>query len=189
MRFELFFLGRIPSGNKGGPHWNFAADFRAQMHHQLVRLWKTNPLSEHTKWLSKPYNDNTWEGVATFERHGLDFVVVASQRVSLSIKMDVHFYEPAGELSVASDVADVDNRVKVLFDLLRLPDNPKHVPQGLVPHYCLMEDDRLVWELTVKRHRLLRTVETAEYMTRLDISVLPSRGAMGNLSIVDTSVY
>ncbi|WP_143748924.1 hypothetical protein [Mesorhizobium sophorae] len=127
--------------------------------------------------------------MATFERHGLDFVVVASERASLFIRMDVHFYEPAGGLSVASDVADVDNRVKVLFDLLRLPDQPKHIPPGLQPHYCLMEDDRLIWELTVKRHRLLRSFEGAEYATRLDVSVLPSRGTMGNLSIVDTAVY
>jgi hypothetical protein len=55
---------------------------------------------------------------------------------------------------------DIDNRLKVLFDGLRLPqtkdevgDNRPGVDED--PFYCLLEDDKLVTELKVTTDRLL----------------------------------
>ena len=67
---------------------------------------------------------------------------------------------PGAPGKIISDGGDIDNRVKVLLDALRVPTdanemrlksgeiNPKRI-------YCLMEDDKLVTSIKVTADRLL----------------------------------
>jgi hypothetical protein len=59
---------------------------------------------------------------------------------------------------------DIDNRIKVLFDSLRIPRNSSELPSGPPaqdedPFFCLMEDDKYVTELNVATDRLLIPVD------------------------------
>jgi hypothetical protein len=46
--------------------------------------------------------------------------------------------------------ADIDNRLKTLFDALRCPANAQQIPDGWMPTpedqplHCLLDDDRLI---------------------------------------------
>lgn len=59
--------------------------------------------------------------------------------------------------------ADIDNRLKTLFDALRYPEKDQEVPsewqpnaaEGEVPMFCLLEDHRLVTRVQVAADRLL----------------------------------
>src|SRR5439155_16785100 len=58
---------------------------------------------------------------------------------------------------------DIDNRLKVLFDGLRLTRNREELggatPQADEdPFYCLLEDDKLITEVRITTDRLLRPV-------------------------------
>jgi hypothetical protein len=55
---------------------------------------------------------------------------------------------------------DIDNRIKVLFDALRMPQSVEELAGATPstdqePFYCLLEDDRLITEVKVTTDRLL----------------------------------
>jgi hypothetical protein len=59
-----------------------------------------------------------------------------------------------------ADGGDIDNRIKVLFDGLRMPEHtpelggvPLEVDEN--PFFCLLEDDSLITSVTVTTDRLL----------------------------------
>jgi hypothetical protein len=97
----------------------------------------------------------------------------------------VVFYEPEGSLRVTSDVADPDNRIAGLLDLLSVP-NPTAVEQvAAEPAYVLMEDDKLVWGLAVERRRLLREVEGHREFTRILVHAFPTAPTLDNPALID----
>jgi len=54
---------------------------------------------------------------------------------------------------------DIDNRIKVLFDGLRMPDNHNQVPEppgpGENPFHCLLENDSLITDVCITTDQLL----------------------------------
>jgi hypothetical protein len=64
---------------------------------------------------------------------------------------------------------EIDNRIKVLFDALRIIENKDQlagaVPDsGENPFFCLLEDDSLITEVNVTTDRLLSPQEGTEAM-------------------------
>ncbi len=70
---------------------------------------------------------------------------------------------------------DIDNRVKTLFDALRVPDEKqieKFVPaEGEVPFFCLLQDDVLVTGFSVKTERLLEPPVAGERPTDVALTI------------------
>jgi hypothetical protein len=104
----------------------------------------------------------------------------------LKCSLDVLFLRPeiAGKLF---EGGDIDNRLKTLFDALRLPKNgegmgpvSKDTDEG--PIYCLLEDDSLITEVRIVTDQLLflpRKEETSPNDAFLVIDVkleTPSHG-------------
>ena len=60
-----------------------------------------------------------------------------------------------------SNGGDIDNRIKVLFDGLRMPKTDSELgrlridPEEEDPFFCLLEDDRLVTSVSVTTDRLI----------------------------------
>ncbi|MDB5472820.1 MAG: hypothetical protein JWP99_123 [Devosia sp.] len=56
---------------------------------------------------------------------------------------------------------DIDNRLKTLFDALRMPDSKEELGgydkpgEDEAPFYCLMTDDKLITKIAVETDRLL----------------------------------
>jgi hypothetical protein len=73
---------------------------------------------------------------------------------------------------------DLDNRLKTLFDALRVPSNEQELPRvaspqaGEDPFYCVLQDDKLINGIAVTNDRLLRTTKNADDVV-LMIHVLP----------------
>lgn len=70
--------------------------------------------------------------------------------------------KPGGIVNIGGDI---DNRIKVLFDALRIPSSDSEVV-GLPsddpdPFYCLLEDDKLITDVRITTDRLL-TAPTAQ---------------------------
>ena len=76
---------------------------------------------------------------------------------------------------------DIDNRLKTLFDALRVPTKATELPTGSpgsdddIPMYCLLEDDGLIARVAVETDLLLQPT-SAQYASdpndaRLIISV------------------
>jgi hypothetical protein len=69
---------------------------------------------------------------------------------------------PEAPGSVITQGSDIDNRLKTLFDSLRMPKNLNELPSGISPSdidnpfFCLLEDDNLITKVSVTTDRLLR---------------------------------
>lgn len=70
---------------------------------------------------------------------------------------------------------DVDNRIKTLFDALRMPDADvaDNYPQSFDPLYCLLESDTLISGFDVDTGRLLmpQTVRANEVHLVIEVTV------------------
>jgi hypothetical protein len=83
----------------------------------------------------------------------------------LACELDILFLrrEPAGYI-VDDKTGDLDNRLKVLFDALRIPKEGKELVQASPTaeqqpfFYCLLQDDSLITKFNIDSDRLLTPV-------------------------------
>jgi len=83
---------------------------------------------------------------------------------------------------------DLDNRLKTLFDALRIPQQPSELPDncGTDDLFCLLEDDSLITRVSVSADRLLEPPANGHEDTNVDLwirvgvqSRLPMSGGLG----------
>ena len=80
--------------------------------------------------------------------------------LKLVAELDILLLRPEDPGSIVQR-ADIDNRLKTLFDALRYPSIPQEIParwspaDGEAPLFCLLDDDRLITRVNVDTDRLL----------------------------------
>lgn len=100
--------------------------------------------------------------VVPFERGPFTFFPLATKRWDLVCDLDILFLraEAPGAL-FPNTRGDLDNRIKVLFDALTMPEHDTQLPPGAAPgptqepFFCLLEDDKLITSFRVNSERLL----------------------------------
>jgi len=99
------------------------------------------------------YEDLCYE-IAIGEKRYLPLV---RESLSLSCELKVLFLRQADPGALISQGGDIDNRIKLLLDALRMPDKDEQdrYPPEEDMLYCLMESDHLVSRLDVDTDRLL----------------------------------
>lgn len=123
---------------------------------------------------------------------GYDFVPLVHRQHYLHAQIDIIWLrnERAGDIVIGGDL---DNRLKVLFDALRMPHKPDEV--GRVPPdeegeriLCQLDDDSLITKLSVSTHQMLEPRQPDERESDVDllihVHVMASRGTWGNVSLV-----
>ena len=90
-----------------------------------------------------------------------------TERLALACSLDILFLRRDEPGKIIQSGGDIDNRIKVLFDALRIPRDCNEVA-GFSPDadedplYCLLEDDTLINEVRVNTDRLLLPMEDGE---------------------------
>jgi len=94
------------------------------------------------------------------QRCGGRFVPLVSIRGGFHCRLDILFLRRDDPGNIISSGGDIDNRLKVLFDGLRMPSTvselgslPIEVDEN--PFFCLLEDDKLISAVTVTTDRLV----------------------------------
>jgi hypothetical protein len=115
--------------------------------------------------LSESPSAKTWlEHIADEnQRCGGRFVPLVRKAGGFTCSLDILFLRrdnPGGLIVKGADGGDIDNRIKVLFDGLRMPEHtpglggvPLEADEN--PFFCLLEDDSLITSVTVTTDRLL----------------------------------
>lgn len=111
---------------------------------------------------------------------GHNFLPLVRSSLYLTCTLDILFLRKQPPGSVVSHGGDLDNRIKTLFDGLRMPTKDEVRGAGLIeadPFHCLLEDDQLVSSLTVHTDRLLTRPDSPADDVRLiiDVVVSPTR--------------
>lgn len=167
MEFRLTYRGPLHgNGSRDEKH-----AIRRALHPQLSQLWKQIPLKDYTDPANKNFLDpDPPSGKTTLVQSwgGFLFVPLVSRRIDVVCQLDVLFLRRCEPGAIIGHGGDIDNRLKTLFDALRMPRNVDELPKGClpgadeIPFFCLLEDDALVTEVKVTTDRLLEPANADE---------------------------
>ena len=105
-------------------------------------------------------------------------------------RLDVRLHRPIAPGSIIFAGGDLDNRLKVLFDALRMPKEPQEVEERAQHEgqriFCLLADDRLITDLSIESFRLLGPQPVDENYVEVEIvvTVQAVTPMMGTLSFL-----
>lgn len=188
MEFRLTWAGSLlshPSDTRKLPERSLKVhDIRKALHPQLKRLRETHPAFK--EWQGGAVMQiSTDHGKIEFEREGFRWLPIVTRDNGLICKIDILLLRNANPGDV---LADIDNRLKTIFDALRMPHGPKELGSetasgkvspalGENPFCVLLEDDSLITHLSVTTDRLLEDIpgvprDTAARLV-LDVTVRP----------------
>ena len=177
MHFTLTFRGSLPAN--GDP----AAKqlIRRQLHAQLKHLWSLPPLNKHTNTLlseEQTIRPCIISRVGTFR-----FAPLVSTKLYLIAKLQLFLLRPEPPGRLITQGGDIDNRLKTLFDALRMPRVLAEIPANDKPRndedpfFCLLEDDALITEVDVKTEVLLDPsagASEAQLLIRVETAAIES---------------
>ena len=97
----------------------------------------------------------------------MGFVPLISKDGGFTGALDILFLRRDNPGDIVDNFGDIDNRIKVLFDALRMPVDVKELGGYTIdkdedPFFCLLEDDRLITSLTVTTDRLIIPMKAEE---------------------------
>lgn len=183
MRFTLEYSGPLPSQNGDG--WAETKKrvvdkwaIRRQIDPQLQRLWATHPALVASK--THPLHrviDHKMGRYRPLIRTSLE----------LLCKLEVLFLRPGDPGQLVGPGGDIDNRMKVLFDGLSMPEpnDTGRMQSETDPIYTLMEKDSLIEECSIRTARLLTSHDDPSYVRLvIDVTVRASRTTLENLDLL-----
>src|SRR5271157_2737595 len=152
LEFRLIYYGPLVA-ETNHPRVPEKQAIRKFLHPQLKEWWKQN---EKRLGSAERIGQN-------FDRAGFHFVPVVSKERSENCSLHITFLRRDAPGNVIKNGGDVDNRIKVLFDGLRMPRDRKETsgatPEiGEDPFFCLLENDDLITEVHIVTDRLLLPV-------------------------------
>jgi len=181
MRFRLTYRG--PLRSNGSPQNKH--DIRMQLSPQVQDLSTIEPLRSWSScYGSEPVKDDPF---APRDIEGITFIPVVFEDLSLVARLDILFLRPEEPGRVITQGGDLDNRVKTLLDGLRVP-KPGEIPPGSNhpdPVWCVLEDDALVTEFSVRSDRLLSPQSIDEVLLIITVTVGASRQVIANTGLAD----
>jgi hypothetical protein len=182
MEFRLTYNGpRKSNATRKDKH-----EIRKTFHNQLRTLWSSRePLVSTSPSLRDPRRESE-ASISLAQQVGpYVFIPLVSQRWFTIAEVDVLFlrHSPPGEL--IKDGVDIDNRMKTLFDALRVPIIDE-LPSGETPgedqgpFYCLLQDDALVAALSVRTDQLLTPGNDNDVQLVIHVDVKPTKPIWAN---------
>lgn len=178
VEFRLVYKGRLHAEGRGGAGSRNAEKhaIRLAMHEQLKALWNEHPVL--VPWQTPGPERTTADVIAdNWQRCNMRFLPLVNNRAGLACALDILFLrrDPPGSAIITG--GDIDNRLKVLLDGLKMPRECSQIPQGWQPGpdqnplYCLMEDDNLITEIKVTSDRLLAPLEPDEHKNSVELVI------------------
>lgn len=157
MQLTLYFRGDLrSSAGRLDKH-----QIRQLFHKQLSAAWNEVPL-RHFRHLLNPQSPHSLSVLRPFGAYTFAPLVTEKGGTVAELHLVILRPEPPG--SIITQGGDIDNRVKILLDVLKMPNHPNTLPSDASPQpdenpfFCLLEDDNLVTGLSVTTHRLLEAV-------------------------------
>lgn len=166
MRFRLTYDGPLVTGNsraQSKAKWGI----REHLRPQLEQLWETHPALTGV-WLSARVGGNVKIAHHKEVRQALkqpivveekQFIPLVRKSLELACELEILFLRQEEPGSLIFQGGDIDNRIKTLFDALKVP-GPEDVKgreevDAAQPFCCLLEQDALITSFSVTTDRLL----------------------------------
>jgi hypothetical protein len=190
LEFRVIYDGKLPCASRSDTRNVDKDRIRRALSRQLEELFLTHPAlkgyhdpdttldgldaeaqERHRSWMKPGVVYTTLDIIAhKYERCGRRYVPLIDSRIGIACALDILFLRRDQPGNLIASGGDLDNRIKVLFDALRLPQNCDEAlssPTGAPdtePIYTLLEDDRLIVEVKVTSDRLLTPKADTEHI-------------------------
>jgi hypothetical protein len=125
-----------------------------------------------------------------YERNGYNFVPLVRRELSLLCSLEILFLRREGPGMVVNS-GDIDNRLKPLFDALRMPRSKTELGgfdeplDGQVPYFVLLEDDSLITKLGLETDVLLEPInggfDMADVRLIISVDIRPYNSSPSNM--------
>jgi len=198
VEFHLLYSGPLHSTGYENPRKE-KHSIRKVFHSQLRHLWETHPnLRERAQGegeigitmetaAAMPKAELFQRGVrglgANWSRGGFNFVPLVTRKHCLRCGLDILFLR-AEERNYVLQGGDIDGRLKILFDALRMADAGEF-PEGAAPEadeepfFVLLQNDDLISEVHVVTDRLLnlpgvKTVDKHDVYLQITVRLNPT---------------
>lgn len=213
MEFRLIYDGWLPPVSQRDTRNKEKHDIRKVFARQLQVLWETHPtlLRDSRKRHDADAADASGtttsigrlsgisgrvmyyrhQGPIVSTRSGRRFIPLITEASGVGCALDILFLRRDQPGALIKSGGDIDNRIKVLFDALKMPANDSEVygdaKDDPDPFYCLMEDDRLITDVRITTDRLLVPTANGEHLNSVRLvirvrTVLLDPGNLGALS-------
>jgi len=162
VEFRLVYTGPLQAQSHSNARLDVKHAIRKQLHLQLKELWV-----QHRQFLTEQ-NEEYFASI--FERSGFRFVPLINRKQGKSCTLDILFLRRDSPGNLVESGGDLDNRIKVLFDALRMARDRDELPknaqpeQGEDPFHCLLEDDSLITSVNITTDRLLTPLRPDEHI-------------------------
>lgn len=185
MEFTLVYRGRLPSNGT----LKDKQQIRRELHRQIKVLWAQIPLVEQPpdrlKESPPPGEISVVQRVGDFR-----MACIVTQRLDLVADIDVTMLRPGALGGIIARGGDIDNRLKTLFDALRMPKSADELPPGDKPldgetpvFHCLLEDDSLITDVRVHTDRLLDSANLSEVLLLIRVRTKQTRATWANIGL------
>lgn len=185
MEFRLTYEGELLGASKTDTRARHKHDIRRVFHPQLRRWWDITPSlnamfdppAESTNINRTEWKKRRETLPERFQCGGYRFVPLVTEDLSLICAIEILFLRPDPPGSLIQS-GDIDNRLKTLFDTLRIPGPDAaelggHTPaEDEKPFYCLLQDDRLISRVSVETDVLLQPTNPKNAHNRNDARLL-----------------
>ncbi len=204
MRFRLTYEGQLFGASRSSTRAKHKHEIRKVFHPQLKRLWETDKNLTHWTFTDPAPSASglkvgpvpIWKQFAkNYRRDSYAFVPLVTEEFSLVAGVDILFLRPESPGGVIQS-GDIDNRLKTLFDALRMPSGKSEFggydepDEGESPFFVLLEDDKLISHVSIETDSLLEpTLKGEERFSSHDcrlvitVSVTPTFRNIHNLHI------
>lgn len=193
MEFRLTYSGRLlaHTTDRRLPERSLHVhDIRKEFHKQLTVLWQQHPNLNVKRSATAIVGGQRWQ---EFQHDGFTWRPLVTEDNGLICKLEILLLRHGAPGHV---MYDIDNRIKTLFDALRMAKGPAELGQNTsagmqqpeadeVPFLVLLQDDSLITHVAVTSDMLLEPVpnippdEAARVV--MDVTVRPYDTHMGNL--------
>jgi hypothetical protein len=187
MEFRLTYEGALyAASNSGAKRPKHKHEIRRVFHKQLKSFWGGHPFLREAIVTDPQYGNRDPtkrkllkdELADKYERCGYNFVPLVTPDLTVSCRLDILCLRPEGPGQILRS-GDLDNRIKTLFDSLRIPENKEELGGYVVPQedekpfFCLLSDDRLINHVSLETDLLLSptSIEADSNDVRLIIRV------------------
>lgn len=193
--FTLRYDGELPACSQRDTRTKEKHEIRRELSFQLAQLWAQEPaLSSRLKRIDK-FDSAVMEkgriaisgvrgrrlpaephhSVYKFQLDGFTFIPLVTSINNLWCELDVQLQRDGDPGHVLKSSGDLDNRIKTLFDALRMPHSSDELsgakPESADPFFCLLEDDSLITKLSVATQRRLRKRGEPSTFVEMQINV------------------
>ena len=122
---------------------------------------------------------------------GFCFIPLITKALEADCALNIRFHRPQDAGSIIYADGDLDNKLKVLFDALRIPremtELGKSTPEQNSDNrvFCLLEDDGLITRLTIDSKRLLGPPREPNYVElEIDVTITAVTPMVGNIDLL-----